>query len=229
MRLALLVSSIFGLAALATPGAAEPPAQPAPGSGAGIRPGLPRGPDGAAGRGHRGRPPGRGAAATFFLSPAGEPFRTTAGGPSPLATWFAGADANHDGVLTFAEFQADFRRFFAALDSNHDGEIAPNEVDRYESEIVPEIASGIVARFGLIPISQPIMAADDDFNRGVSAAEFDHAARTRFVLLDEHHVGRLTLEQLDARRTLMLGARLEEPETHTTPPEGEQPPPDGGG
>ena len=228
MRLALLVSSMFGLTVLATPGAAQAPAQPAPGSGPGMHPGMPRGADGAGGRGHHGRPPGRGDAATFFLSPAGEPFRTTAGGPSPLATWFAGADANHDGVLTFAEFRADFRRFFATLDTNHDGEIAPDEVSRYESEILPEIASGIVARFGLIPIRHPIMAADDDLNRGVSVAEFDHAATSRFNLLDEHHVGRLTLEQLEARRTLMLGARFEEPANHPTPPEGEQTPPDGG-
>ena len=228
MRLALLVSPMLGLAALTVPGAAQAPAQPAPGAGASIHPSGPRGPDGAAGRGHRGRPPGRGDAATFFLSPAGEPFRTTAGGPSPLATWFAGADANHDGVLSFAEFQADFRRFFATLDTNHDGEIAPDEVNRYETEILPEISSGIVARFGLIPIQHPIMAADDDFNRGVSVAEFDHAARSRFVLLDEHHVGRLTLDELEARRTLMLGARFEEPETHPTPQEGEPQPPDGG-
>ena len=228
MRLALLVSSMFGLTVLAAPGAAQAPAQPAPGSGAGIHPGVPRGPDGAAGRAHHGRSPARNTAATFFLSPAGEPFRTLAGEPSPLATWFAGADANHDGVLSFAEFQADFRRFFAALDTNHDGEIAPDEVNRYETEVLPEIASGIVARFGLVPIQHPIMAADDDFNRGVSAAEFDHAARSRFNLLDEHHVGRLTLDQLEARRTLMLGARFEEPANRPPPSEDEQPPPDGG-
>jgi hypothetical protein len=228
MRLALLVSSMLGLTMLATPGAAQAPVQPAPGSGAGVHPGMPRGADGAGGRGHHGRPPGRGDAATFFLSPAGEPFRITAGGPSPLATWFAGADADHDGVLTFAEFRADFRRFFATLDTNHDGEIAPDEVTRYETEILPEIASGVVARFGLIPIRHPIMAADDDLNRGVSVAEFDHAATSRFNLLDEHHVGRLTLEQLEARRTLMLGARFEEPANHPTPPEGEQAPPEGG-
>jgi Ca2+-binding EF-hand superfamily protein len=228
MRLALLVSSMLGLTMLATPGAAQAPVQPVPGSGAGMHPGMPRGADNAGSRGHHGRAPGRGDAATFFLSPAGEPFRVTAGGPSPLATWFAGADADHDGVLTFAEFRADFRRFFATLDTNHDGEIAPDEVSRYETEILPEIASGVVARFGLVPIRHPIMAADDDLNRGVSVAEFDHAATSRFNLLDEHHVGRLTLEQLEARRILMLGARFEEPANRPRPPEGEQPQPEGG-
>ena len=219
MRLAVLVPSMLGLILLAAPGAAQAPVQPAPGSSAG----MPRGPDGAGARGRHGRPPGHGGAPPFFLSPAGEPFRTMPGGPSPLAAWFAGADANHDGVLTFAEFQADFRRFFAILDTNHDGEIAPDEVNRYETEILPEISSGVVARFGLIPILHPIMAADDDLNRGVSVAEFDHAARSRFNILDEQHVGRLTLAQLEARRTLMLGARIEEPENRPPPP----PPPDG--
>ena len=217
MRLALLVSSMLGLTVLAAPGDAQAPVQPPPGSGAATHPGRPRGPAGAGDRGHRGRLPSRDGA-TFFLSPAGEPFRVAAGGPSPLAIWFAGADANHDGVLTFAEFQADFRRFFATLDTNHDGEIAPDEVARYENEVLPEIASRVVARYGLIPIPHPIMAADDDFNRGVSVAEFDHAARSRFNLLDENHVGRLTLEQLEARRNLMLGARFEEPVNHPRPP-----------
>jgi hypothetical protein len=224
MRPALLVSSMLGLTVLAAPGAAQAPVQPAPGSGAGMHPGMPPAPDGAVGRGHHGRPPGRDGAATFFLSPAGEPFRITAGGPSPLAAWFAGADADHDGVLTFAEFRADFRRFFATLDTNHDGEIAPDEVSRYETEILPEIVLRTVARYGLIPVQHPIMAADDDFNRGVSVAEFDHAAASRFNLLDERHVGRLTLEQLEARRTLMLDARFEEPANHPTP----QAPPEGG-
>jgi hypothetical protein len=224
MRLALLVSSMLGLTMLATPGAGQAPAQPAPGSGAGMHPGMPPGQDGAAGRGHHGRPSARVGAATFFLSPAGEPFRTAAGGPSPLGTWFAGADPNHDGVLSFAEFRADFRRFFATLDTNHDGEIAPDEVARYETEILPEIASRVVARYSLLPIPHPIMSADDDFNRGVSVAEFDHAATSRFNLLDEHHVGRLTLEQLEARRVSMLGARFDEPAHHPPPPDpGESP------
>jgi hypothetical protein len=227
MHLALLVSSILGLIVLATPGAAQAPAQPAPGSGTGTHPGTPRGPAGAGDRGHHGRLPGRDGA-TFFLSPAGEPFRVAAGGISPLTAWFAGADADHDGVLTFAEFRADFRRFFATLDTNHDGEIAPDEVARYETEILPEIASRVVARYGLIPIPHPIMAADDDFNRGVSVAEFDHAAISRFNLLDERHVGRLNLEQLEARRALMLGARFEDPARRPRPPEGEQARPEGG-
>jgi hypothetical protein len=60
--------------------------------------------------------------------------------------------------------------------------------------------AGGAARFGLLAIPHPITSADSDFNRGVSRAEFDHAAATRFNLLDEAHSGRLTFAELIARR-----------------------------
>src|SRR5690349_14399725 len=41
--------------------------------------------------------------AGLFLSPMGEPFR----GGEGAEAWFARADADHDGVVTAAEFQAD--------------------------------------------------------------------------------------------------------------------------
>ncbi|RYE02897.1 MAG: EF-hand domain-containing protein [Sphingomonadales bacterium] len=71
----------------------------------------------------------------LFISPMGEPFR----GPAPQDQWFDGADANHDGVLTVEEMTADADRFFSLLDTRKDGEIDPQDVERYETEIVPEI------------------------------------------------------------------------------------------
>jgi len=59
---------------------------------------------------------------------------------------------------------------------------------------------GGAARFGLLAIPHPIMAADEDLNRGISPAEFDRAAATRFNLLDEARQGRLTLAGLVAGR-----------------------------
>lgn len=84
------------------------------------------------------------AAARFglFLSPMGEPFRGAGGREAQVRRWFDGADANHDGVLTRAEFRADAARFFATLDRNRDGEIGPEEVAYYETEIAPEIRVG---------------------------------------------------------------------------------------
>ena len=252
----LLLPSILGLALLAGACASSGPPHRFRGHGEGMRRGG--GPMGG----------GMGPRLSLFVSPAGEPFRGAPGQPAPIEAWFALADANHDGVISYAEFQADFRRYFALLDTNHDGEIAPDEVTRYETEILPEIASrgggfgggmggrggggmggrggggmgrgggmggrggggmgggmggrggmrggGMggggtggggggyypsgAARFGLLPIPHPIMAADEDLNRGVSIAEWDHAAATRFNMLDEAHNGRLTLAELVARR-----------------------------
>lgn len=86
----------------------------------------------------RDRPPiapgeGRG---RLFVSPMGEPFRAAHG---PERLWFDGADTDHDGRIARAEFVADAARFFAVLDVNHDGEIDPSEIDRYETELAPEI------------------------------------------------------------------------------------------
>ena len=79
------------------------------------------------------RPRGR-----LFISPMGEPFR----GPDPVGIWFDGADTNHDGVVTLAEFTADADRFFLRLDRGHDGEIDPDDIDYYETVLVPEIRTG---------------------------------------------------------------------------------------
>lgn len=86
-------------------------------------------------RGHGGPPQGGFRGGGLFLSPSGEPFR----GPGGEAAWFAGADANHDGVLTLTEFRADAMRFFQVLDANHDGVIDGSENQVYETKIAPEI------------------------------------------------------------------------------------------
>ena len=74
-----------------------------------------------------------------FISPAGEPFRAASGEPYPVVQWFARVDANHDGRLSRAEFQADAAAFFAKLDANHDGVIDGLELQDYEQAVAPEI------------------------------------------------------------------------------------------
>jgi hypothetical protein len=74
-----------------------------------------------------------------FLSPAGEPFRAAEDAPYPVATWFGGADADRNGRVNFAEFEADALRFFAALDADKDGRLGNLEVVAYETEVAPEI------------------------------------------------------------------------------------------
>jgi hypothetical protein len=58
------------------------------------------------------------------------------------------------------------------------------------------------ARYALLNIPEPVAAADSDFNRLISRAEFRQAALARFELLDSAHRGALTLAQLEPLRPL---------------------------
>ena len=129
----------------------------------------------------------------LFVSPMGEPFRASPG-LDALETWFKQADRNHDGILTLDEMQADAERFFATLDTNHDGEIDPDEITHYEVDIAP------AGRAGLFDLPEPVVAADTDFNRGVSLDEFRRAAVKRFQALDVERRGQLTIAALESLR-----------------------------
>jgi hypothetical protein len=59
------------------------------------------------------------------------------------------------------------------------------------------------ARYGLLNMPEPVAAADTDFDRGISLAEFRQAAAARFALLDRVHAGRLSLAQLQAMRPVI--------------------------
>lgn len=157
-----------------------------------------------------------------FLSPMGEPFFGRQPGEDGLAVWFAQADTNHDGVLTSDEMVADADRFFALLDVDKDGEIGPDEIERYETQILPQVrirsamedtrfsgngtAETDAGRYSLLQIPEPVISADANFNRGVSLDEFRQAAVSRFQLLDTTHSGRLTLPQLQGIRQSALAA-----------------------
>lgn len=60
--------------------------------------------------------------------------------------------------------------------------------------------------FGLLQIPEPVASADENFDRGVSADEFRHAAQQRFELLDVNHTGRLTLPELEGVREAAISA-----------------------
>ena len=127
----------------------------------------------------------------MFVSPMGEPFTAERGGDA-LASWFQQADRNRDGALTRVEMEQDAERFFGMLDVNHDGEIDPDEITRYETQIAPRNRRSL----GLLALSQPVTAADSNFNRGVTLSEFRVAADKRFGALDLSRRGVLTLPLL---------------------------------
>lgn len=78
----------------------------------------------------------------IFISPMGEPFRSSQADDDPLVDWFRQADTNHDGSLSLLEFAQDSDRFFKTLDANHDGRIGFDEIHRYEWVVAPEIQVG---------------------------------------------------------------------------------------
>lgn len=157
----------------------------------------------------------------IFISPMGEPFHTDVG-VSAAEQWFRGADANHDDRITPQEFAADAERFFKTLDVDGDGMIGPDEIERYETQVAPEIRvlstygdaslaktddDGNVTdppyptrlgagRFGFLDAPEPVVTADTNFDRAISRQEFQATALRRFKLLDANGDGVLTRDEL---------------------------------
>jgi Ca2+-binding EF-hand superfamily protein len=80
----------------------------------------------------------------------------------------------------------------------------------------PDFLSGSLqgaARYGLLNIPEPVAAADADFNRAVTRAEFEQAALERFQLLDHDKQGSLTLDALETMWTSVL-ARVKDKKRH---------------
>ena len=90
-------------------------------------PGRPTGPGGPGGP--AGPRPG------LFVSPFGELVFSEPGQAWPVAAWFAGADADSDGRMTFDEFAADGARQFQALDVRRDDRLTPDEIAAYEQDL----------------------------------------------------------------------------------------------
>jgi hypothetical protein len=141
--------------------------------------------------------------------------------------FFAILDSNHDGEidpteLAYYEWEVAPDIQVMAKTRRSPGEAAP-AAQKHEREHGPgrgragskeedEAQLGIggalqgAARYGLLNIPEPVAAADTDFDRGVTRAEFGAAAAERFQLLDSARMGRLSLAQLEAQRSTMLAA-----------------------
>jgi len=160
----------------------------------------------------------------LFISPMGEPFRSTDATVPPIDVWFAAADADHDGKLSRAEFLAEAANFYSRLDANHDGyatsvesstlweaeapEILepwytapppvsdPDDGSSRPRQHAPDPALAGAARFALLPDREPVMTCDTNFDRRVTADEFQACADRRFSLLDLNGDGFFTKDEV---------------------------------
>jgi Ca2+-binding EF-hand superfamily protein len=127
--------------------------------------------------------------------------------------FFATLDTNHDGQIDPEELVAYESEIAPEIQVNtrwmrSRGQAAPEtqasaprhggkrrENDEHDGYQVNGLQGA--ARYALLNIPEPVAAADADFNRVITLAEFRAAAASRFQLLDSSHQGRLTLQGLE--------------------------------
>ena len=130
--------------------------------------------------------------------------------------FFARLDSNHDGQIDPEEIKAyeweiapeiqvnsewKRKRGDAAAQPNErtdrDGGDEPRRGDEHDGYRIDGLQGA--ARYALLNIPQPVASADADFNRLITLGEFRQAAAYRFKLLDGRQLGRLSLQELEAR------------------------------
>ncbi|MES1156916.1 MAG: hypothetical protein ABUL73_03960 [Alphaproteobacteria bacterium] len=75
----------------------------------------------------------------LFITPMGEPFRSSDPAVRPIQVWFNQKDTDHDGKLSMSEYLTDAMAFFAVLDRNGDGVVTSLETTSYWERNTPEI------------------------------------------------------------------------------------------
>ena len=123
------------------------------------------------------------AAAGASAQPPAERAKAADGPAAPagghgLAAFIGGFDANRDGVVTRAEYDAVRKQRFTAADTNHDGWLS-------EEEYVAEFE-------GRLKLQYAGRAQDDSYAGSIKQAH------VRFRILDTDHDGKLTAEEENA-------------------------------
>jgi Ca2+-binding EF-hand superfamily protein len=111
------------------------------------------------------------------------------GGRDPLAV-FDGADADHDGVVTRAEFLAARAARFDKMDRNHDGVVSRDDLPRRLRR-----RAKAAGRFDAL-----IAELDRNGDGQVTRAELAAAPPRLFDAADADHDGRVDKAELDALR-----------------------------
>ena len=94
----------------------------------------------------------------------------------------------------------------APAKTNESGEQLAKDRRYGRTEGEPDSLAGLqgAARYGLLNMPEPVAAADADFDRAITRAEFEQAALERFQLLDREHRGALTLSGLEGMWSSVL-------------------------
>ena len=134
--------------------------------------------------------------------------------------FFATLDSNHDGEIDpdeLVQYEWEIAPDIQLMSRTRPAQGHPAITDQSRSrhdgfaEDAPMVHSsgGLqgAARYGLLNIPEPVAAADANFNRSISLAEFRQAARERFSLLDSARTGRLGLAELEALRPALAKDR----------------------
>jgi hypothetical protein len=129
--------------------------------------------------------------------------------------FFATLDDNHDGKIDSEELIAYEAEIAPEIQVNTRWWSGPGQPqstargrrggDQHDGYL-PHGLQG-AARYALLNLPEPVIAADADFDRAVTLAEFREAAVRRFQLLDDARQGRLTLQALQARLPTRPGRR----------------------
>jgi Ca2+-binding EF-hand superfamily protein len=118
------------------------------------------------------------------------------GGGNPMEA-FEGADTNHDGVVTRAEFLAARSARFDTMDRNGDGFISPDDFGMI-LKLRPQAAQKLDAF---------IKQADSNGDGKVSRTELANAPTPIFDMADANHDGRVDKAELAAARERLQGMR----------------------
>ena len=103
----------------------------------------------------------------------------------------AAADANHDGNISRAEFDAARAARFTQMDANHDGSLQASERPQWGGGDHPPAA----APAGGAP---PAMRGDTNGDGVLSRAEFDAQGAAMFGRLDADHNGTISAAEITA-------------------------------
>jgi EF hand len=131
-------------------------------------------------------------ATVAFAAMSGAAAAQAPGGDHGPGAMFAAADANHDGNITRAEFDAARGGHFTQMDANHDGSLSADERPQHGPPPGAAPGGGDHAAHG--------PRGDTNGDGVISRAEFDAQGADMFARLDADHNGAISQAEIQAMR-----------------------------